>query len=209
MKKLNSIIILSWLLALKTAGQVKIIQPTNIPIAGQFDSLRLVASKFSIGDTIINSKVNFDLRIYRFMAFGDYKVIRISTLSRHRLAINIYSLTQRKDSLIYHKSFSSIGIDLKVKELVKKYDILNIPNLNYDFIVANSLPRANDGNIYSVEAKVGNDFTYKEYDNPEIYSLHFSDKAKQAKVFTDFIKDLERLLDIKISEPEILRGTCR
>lgn len=203
MTKLNSLIILSCLLALKAVGQIKIIQPTNIPIAGQFDSLRLVASKFCIGDTIINSKANFDLRIYRFMAFGDYKVIRISTLNKHNLAIDIYSLTQRKDSLIYHKAFASIGIDLKAKELVNKYDILNTPNLDYDFIVANSLPRANDGNIYEVEAKIGKDFTYKEFDNPEIYSLHFGDKAKQAKVFADFIKELEKLLDVKISEPEI------
>lgn len=191
------------MLALKTAGQVKIIQPTNIPIAGQFDSLRLIASKFCIGDTIINSKANFDLRIYRFMAFGDYKVIRISTLNRHSLAIDIYSLTQHKDSLIYHKSFSSLEVDLKAKELVNKYDIFNISNLDYDFIVANSFPNANDGNIYEVEAKIGKDFTYKEFDNPEIYSLHFGDKAKQAKVFTNFIKELEKLLDIKISEPEI------
>ena len=143
------------------------------------------------------------MRIYRFMAFGDYKVIRISTLNRHSLAVDIYSLNQRKDSLIYHKKFTSIGIDLKAKELVNKYDILNTPNLDYDFIVANSLPRANDGNIYEVEAKIGKDFTYKEFDNPEIYSLHFGDKAKQAKVFADFIKELEKLLDIKISEPEI------
>ena len=191
------------MLALKTAGQVKIIQPTNIPIARQLDSLRLVASKFCFGDTIISSKANFDLRIYRFMAFGDYKVIRISTLNRLSLAIDIYSLTQHKDSLIYHKLFSSTGFDLKTKELLNKYDIFNLPNLDYDFTVANSLPRANDGNIYEVEAKFGKDFIYKEFDNPEIYSLHYSDKAKQAKVFTDFIKELEKLLDINISEPEI------
>jgi len=203
MTKLNSLIILSCLLALKTAGQVKIIQPTNIPIARQLDSLRLVASKFCFGDTIISSKANFDLRIYRFMAFGDYKVIRISTLNRLSLAIDIYSLTQHKDSLIYHKLFSSTGFDLKTKELLNKYDIFNLPNLDYDFTVANSLPRANDGNIYEVEAKFGKDFIYKEFDNPEIYSLHYSDKAKQAKVFTDFIKELEKLLDINISEPEI------
>jgi hypothetical protein len=168
-----------------------------------------MASNFCIGDIIVDSKANFDLRIYRFMAFGDYKVIRISTLNRYSLQIDIYSLNRWKDSLIYHKSFTSWGTDLRAKALVNKYDILNLPNLDYDFIVANSLPRANDGNMYEIEAKVGKDFTFKTFDNPEIYALHFGNRAKQANVFSAFIQELEKLVGIKISEPEILQGICK
>jgi hypothetical protein len=184
-------------------GQVKILNPIKIPLAGQLDSIRLAVSTFCTGDTIINSKANFDLRIYRFMAFGDKKLIRITTLDRYNLKIDLYSLTTYKDSLLYHKSFTSWGTDLKTKGLLQKYDILNLINLDYTFIIANSLPRANDGNQYYVEAKVGQKFTFKEFDNPEIYSQHFADKVYQAKVFTNFIKELETILEIKISEPEL------
>lgn len=203
MTKLKSLIILPCLLALTAVGQVRIITPTTIPVTGQLDSIRLTASKFCIGNTITNSKANFDLRIYRFLAFGDYKVIRISTFNRSSLAIDIYSLSQRKDSLIYHKAFTSIGIDLKAKALISKFDILNVPNLDHDFILANALPVLVDGTIYEVEAKVGNTFTYKKFNNPELYSLHFEDIAKQANVFAGFIKELEKSLGIKISEPEL------
>lgn len=203
MTKLKILIILSCFFTLKTAGQVKINKPVNIPIAGQFDSIRLAASKVCIGDTIINSKTNFDLRIYRFMAFGDYKIIRISTFDKKNLKADVYSLNRGNDSLIYHKTFYSSGTDLKHKELVSKYDILNIADLDYDFAVANSLPTVNDGNIYEIEAKVGKNFTYKQFDNPEVYARHFADKTKQAIVFTDFIKQLEKILGIRISEPEI------
>jgi hypothetical protein len=203
MTKLNILIILSCLLALKTAGQVKINKPVNIPVTGQFDSIRLVASKLCIGDTITNSKANFDLRIYRFMAFGDYKIIRISTCDRYNFKADVYSLNRGNDSLIYHKTFYSWGTGLKLKEVVNKYDILNVADLDYEFVTANSLPRTNDGNIYKIEAKVGRNFTYKQFDNPEVYAKHFTDKTKQAIVFADFIKQLEKILDIKISEPEI------
>jgi hypothetical protein len=191
------------MLALKTAGQVKISKPVNIPVTGQFDSIRLVASKLCIGDTITNSKANFDLRIYRFMAFGDYKIIRISTCDSYNLKADVYSLNRGNDSLIYHKTFYSWGTDLKLKELVNKYDILNVADLDNKFVTANSLPTTNDGNMYEIEAKVGKSFTYKQFDNPEVYAKHFADKTKQAIVFADFIKQLENILDVKISEPEI------
>ncbi len=203
MTKLKIVIIFSIFIALKTAGQVKIYKPVNIPITGPFDSIRLAASKFCIGDTIINSEENFDLRIYRFMAFGDYKIIRISTINKKNLKAEVYSLNRGKDSLIYQRTFYSSGVDLKLKKLISKYDILNIASLDYDFALANSLPTVRDGNIYEIEAKVGKDFTYKEFDNPEVYARHFAHKTKQAIVFTDFIKQLERILGIRISEPEI------
>ncbi len=203
MTKLNILVILSCLLALKTAGQVKINKPVNIPVTGQFDSIRLVASKLCIGDTITNSKANFDLRIYCFMAFGDYKIIRISTFDRYNLKADVYRLNRGNDSVIYHKIFYSLGTDLKLKEVVSKYDILNVADLDYEFVTANSLPRINDGNMYEIEAKVGKFFTYKQFDNPEVYAKHFAEKAKQAIVFSGFIKHLEKMLDIKISEPEI------
>ena len=137
------------------------------------------------------------------MAFGDYKLIRISTLDKHNLIVDVYSLTPHKDSLLYHIKFNSWGTDLKVKELLSKFDILNLPDLNYDFVVRNSLPRVNDGNMYELEAKVGYHFTFKEFDNPEVYSKHFAEKATQANIFTEFIKGLEKILNIKISDPEL------
>lgn len=203
MAKLCYLIIFPILGFLNANGQVKIVNPTNIPLGGQFDSIRIKASKFIIVDNIINSKADFDLRIYRFMAFGDYKLIRISTYNKNNLKIDIYSLNRWEDSLIYHKSLSSSKSGSKAKELINKNDILNIPNLDFDFIKENSLPIINDGNIYEVEAKVGRSFTFKEFNNPETYSQHSADIAKQSKIFMNFIKKLEKMLEVKISEPEL------
>lgn len=60
-----------------------------------------------------------------------------------------------------------------------------------------------------LEAKVGKNFTYQQFDNPEVYSKYFADKTKQAIVFADFVKKLEKIVAINISEPEICEGTCR
>jgi hypothetical protein len=191
------------LFSLNCAGQIKIVKPVDIPLTGQFDSTRLAASKFCFGNIIIKSEANFDLRIYRFMAFGDYKIMRISTHDKYNLRIDIYSLNFGRDSLISHKYFKNTGTGQKIKNLVIKYDILNLPNLDSDYLLTNSLPIANDGNIYEVEAKVGNRFTYKVFDNPEIYSEYFPDKAQQATDFVNFIKELQKLFNIKISDPEL------
>ncbi|MBX2925453.1 MAG: hypothetical protein KF746_24865 [Chitinophagaceae bacterium] len=136
------------------------------------------------------------------MAFGDRKLIRVSTFEKYKLKVDVYSLTAYKDSLVYHKTYNDSNENGKIKELFKKYDILNIASLNYDFISRNDLPRVNDGNMYEIEVKVDNNFTYKEFDNPEVYAKHFANKAKQAATFTSFIRDLEKMLNVKISEPE-------
>lgn len=146
------------MLALKTAGQVKTDKPVNMPTTGQFDLIRLVASKVCMGDAIINSKANFDLRIYRFMAFGDYKIIKISTFDKYNLRADVYSLNRSNNTIIYHKTFCSWGTDLKLKELVNKYDILNAADLDYKFVTTNSLPTVNDGNIYEIGSESRKEF---------------------------------------------------
>jgi hypothetical protein len=84
--------------------------------------------------------------------------------------------------------------DTKLKSLLNKHDILNLEDLNYSFISKNNLLIVNDGNTYYIEAKVGNNFTFKEFDNPEMYLKIDKTKVYQAQVFNGFITELEKLI---------------
>ncbi|MFC4263973.1 hypothetical protein ACFOWM_13870 [Ferruginibacter yonginensis] len=147
---------------------------------------------------ITESKANVDIRIYRFMAFGDKKLIRISTLNKDNLFLEIFSVENYADSIIYDKKFDSWGANLKSKEMTSKYNVLNLPNLDYDFITSKQLATVNDGNIYYVEAKIGKNFTFLTFENPEIYAKHFSEQVPQAAPFVKFISDIEKLTNTKI-----------
>lgn len=132
------------------------------------------------------------------MAFGDKKLIRISTLNKDSLFLEIFSVANYADSIIYDKKFDSWGADLKSKDIISKYNVLNSPDLDYDFITSNQLATVNDGNVYYVEAKIGKDFTFLTFENPEIYAKHFSEKVPQANPFVKFISDIEKLTNTKI-----------
>ena len=200
MRKQSTTLIILTFLNLSVLGQLKINSARPIPFSSQFDSTRIRLSKLCLSDLITESKANVDIRIYRFMAFGDKKLIRISTLSKDNLFLEIFSVANYADSIIYDKKFDNWRTGLKSKAIISKYNVLNLPDLDYDFIRSKQLATVNDGNVYYVEAKIGRDFTFLTFENPEIYAKHFSDQVPQAKSFVKFIRDFEKLTNTIIRD---------
>ena len=199
------IFILLFTLQHPTFGQFKVKNPKPIVYHDNIDSFRVNFSNFCLGQSILKSEISTDIRIYRFQAFGDMKLIRIYNINKHTLGIDIYSSLPYKDSLLFHKTFRTVSLDKAIRVLFKKLDPLNLPTLDYDYVSSRQMPSVNYGNWYTVEAKVGNIFSYQEFNNPEVYALHYSDKLIQAKPFTEFVKGVEKLTGIKIIDAEIPR----
>ncbi|MFT3935927.1 MAG: hypothetical protein QM726_20020 [Chitinophagaceae bacterium] len=151
----------------------------------------------------MRSKKKIDVRIYRFQSFGDNKLIRIYSSKRNSLVLDIYSSPAYTDSLLSHKKFRTKNIDKSIKSLFDKFDPLNLPTLDYEYISSKHMPSVNDGNWYIIETKVEQIFSHQEFLNPEVYSQYYSTELLQAKPFTDFIKGIEKLTGTRIIDMQI------
>jgi hypothetical protein len=183
-------------------GQFLISKPVPVRYSDEIDSLRLRFSNFLIGNSILESKDSIDIRIYRFQAFGDYKVIRIYGKNEHDLKADMYSSLMHTDTLRYHKKFESKLYSRKLHQLINKTGLLNIESFDFEYLIRHQMAQTRDGNMYEIESKVKDKYHYQNFVNPEVYAKYFTKKSAGAVQFSRFIKSLERMMGIKISEIE-------
>ena len=107
MTKQSSILIILTFLSLSVFGQLKINKARPIPFSSQFDSIRIHLSKFCLSNLVTESKANVDIRIYRFMAFGEKKLSNLNT-NKDNLLLEIFMLQIMQTALSMTKS-STVG----------------------------------------------------------------------------------------------------